>query len=143
MNSYIDEVLGLLSPTQGPGNIFLWKGSLNVSFNIMLENTADLHIVDIHFIREAAGNAPSYVNKAIEFVRRDMLLRPEFYGITAEQAAEYMELDLLGAPEFNFYEDKEWYIKFAEGIFPICDPYGLIVLFHGVAPVGVEDMSDN
>lgn len=143
MNTYIDEVLGLLSPTQGPGNIFLWKGTLNVSFNIMLENTPDLQAVDIHFIREAAGNALSYVDKAIAFVRKDMLLRPDFYRITAEQAGEYAELDLLATPEFNFYEDKEWYIKFAEGVFPICEPYGLIVLFNGMVPVGVEDMSDN
>ncbi|MFJ5117993.1 hypothetical protein [Kitasatospora sp. NPDC088548] len=55
-------------------------------------------------------------------------------GVTEEQAA-------LDAPEVDVHTDG-WLLRFAEGGLPLCEPYGVGVVFEGLRPVRVEDLSE-
>lgn len=49
---------------------------------------------------------------------------------------------LASEPEITFWELERWSMLFAEGRLPICYPYGVLVDFIGLTPVGYQDLSD-
>lgn len=49
---------------------------------------------------------------------------------------------VVDGPEVIFHSEDEWSILFADGVFPICEPYGIMVNFQGGKVVDFTDLSD-
>lgn len=43
--------------------------------------------------------------------------------------------------ELTFWGGDAWSVLFAEGVFPICQPYGVLANFTGDTLVGFDDLS--
>lgn len=48
---------------------------------------------------------------------------------------------VVEGPEVIFHSADEWSILFADGVFPICEPYGIMVNFQGDKVVDFTDLS--
>ncbi|MFJ9695447.1 hypothetical protein [Kitasatospora sp. NPDC101183] len=108
-----------------------------VETNILLDAADDLDRADLPLIASVLGCLDQHLEAGLDFVRAALAADPAFFGLATAPAS--VELD---SPQLNFYADDEWHLRFAEGNLPICDPYGLAVVFHGQRPMRVEDLSD-
>ncbi|MFD0410334.1 hypothetical protein [Kitasatospora sp. NPDC127116] len=146
--------IGQLLPDQGPDGLRVWSVAraprsalygAPVEATVLLEGTDDLDRADLPLVGEVLGRVDHYIGTGIRFVREQVEADPAFFGLTEAQARPYRGLPVadfpLDCPQLNFYLD-EWHLRFAEGRLPICDPYGLAVVFDGQRPVRVEDLSD-
>lgn len=48
---------------------------------------------------------------------------------------------LVDGPEIIFHSEDEWSILFAEGVFPVCEPYGIMVNFQDGKVADFTDLS--
>lgn len=48
---------------------------------------------------------------------------------------------VVDGPEVIFHSEDEWSILFAVGVFPVCEPYGIMVNFQGGKVVDFTDLS--
>ncbi|MNY56669.1 hypothetical protein D3C86_1927750 [compost metagenome] len=50
----------------------------------------------------------------------------------------------MDLPEVILYDDQEeWVLRFAEGLFSICDPYGININFSSDMPISVDNLEDS
>jgi hypothetical protein len=146
--------IGRLRLERGPGDLRVWSveqvpesalyGGL-VEINLLLEGTDDIDAADLVLVGEVLGRLDHYLETGLRFVREALEADPEFFGLTEADTQSYRSVPdadfPLDAPQLNFYAD-EWHLRFAEGRLPICDPYGLVIVFNGQRPLRVEDVSD-
>ncbi|MET8542530.1 hypothetical protein ABZW03_18015 [Kitasatospora sp. NPDC004799] len=146
--------IGRLLPGRGPDGLRLWSVAqaprsalygAPVEATILLEGTDDLDRADLALVGEVLGAIDRYLAAGLRFVREALAADPAFFGLTEAESEPYLglpETDFpLDSPQLNFHLD-EWHLHFAQGRLPICDPYGLAVVFDGQRPVRVEDLSD-
>ncbi|MGW2871818.1 hypothetical protein [Kitasatospora sp. NPDC001225] len=146
--------IGRLLPSRGPDGLRVWsidqapRSTLYgapVEATILLEDTDDLDRADLPLVAEVLGRIDHYLETALHFVREAVAADPALFGLTEAESQPYLRLPAadfpLDSPQLNFYLD-EWHLHFAEGRLPICDPYGLAVVFDGQQPLRVEDLSD-
>ncbi|MEU1290101.1 hypothetical protein [Kitasatospora sp. NPDC005856] len=146
--------IGRLLLDRGPDGLRVWSVARTprsalygtpVEANILLEGTDDLDRADLPLVCEVLGRVDHYIETGIRFVREELQADPAFFGLTEEQSRPYLGLPAedfpLDSPQLNFHLD-EWHLRFAEGRLPICEPYGLSVVFDGRRPVRVEDLSE-
>lgn len=153
-NITIDGV-GEFFLTKGPDSLLLWQTELNlpavyvddsVVVNILLEGNDKLEDVDFELIKRVVASLDDYFLKAVSFLRDKLLAEPDFFGLDEETAQPFLTDPIeefpLYAPGLTFYTAGNWFIQFAEGDLPICDPYGIIIAFEGDEVKQVEDLSD-
>ncbi|MGW4778423.1 hypothetical protein ACWEPA_17385 [Streptomyces filamentosus] len=99
----------------------------DVEVNVMVEAGENIGVMDLRLLGEVLARLGQVVSEASRFVGSRL-------GLPDEQAA-------VDAPEGNFYADG-WMLRFAEGDLPICEPYGVGVLFEGLRPVRLEDLRE-
>ncbi|MFJ9951290.1 hypothetical protein [Kitasatospora sp. NPDC091207] len=146
--------IGALLLVPGPDGLRVWtpehppagsRYGAPVEANILLEHGDDLDQVDLALVAEVLGRVDHYLTLGLGFVRGALEDDPGFFGLTAAELGRYRgpgPADVpLEEPQLNFYVDA-WHLRFAEGRLPICDPYGLAVVFDGHRPVRIEDLSE-
>jgi hypothetical protein len=110
---------------------------------VVLEDADDLDGVDWDLVAEVRDNPDRYLDAALRFVRGEVLADPAAFGLTVADLDPYRgEFDVerlpLDLPRMTFYADHEWVLHFQSGRLPVCDPYGLIVLFDRRRPARPE-----
>ncbi|MFJ2781868.1 hypothetical protein [Kitasatospora sp. NPDC087315] len=146
--------IGRLLFDRGPDELRVWSVAqvprstlygAPVEANILLEGTDDIDQADLLLVGEVLGRLDHYLETGLRFVREALEADPAFFGLTEAESESYRGLPVadfpLDSPQLNFYID-EWHLRFAEGRMPICDPYGLVIVFNGQRPLKVEDLSD-
>jgi hypothetical protein len=147
-----DNVLGELSYDKGPQNINSWTGILeggkssdNEIFTIILEQE-NLEAADKEFIRRIVENWKYYVDKSLGFIKEKVISNPEIFEINDEENKIYANMPIadmpVELPEFIFWENHKWCIKFNYGRFPVCEPFGIGVFFYRENPIEIEGLSD-
>jgi len=100
----------------------------------------------LQLIESVLSKVDSFLETAILYLKNTLLENPSKYHIKDDELAE-LDLDMydfpVELPEINFYENREWMIRFATGRFDVCDPYGIAVCFKEEQPISVEDLSEN
>jgi hypothetical protein len=143
-----DPVLGKLELYSGPEDIYLWKGRTDgkVPVNIMLEGSSDLAVINMDHCRSVVGNEDQWLDRGILFLQEQLKADPAFFGLDKEASDELISMPPdhfpVYTPTFIFYPGEEWLLHFSEGDLPICEPYGVSVLFNGETPVSVDDLSE-
>ncbi|MEO3977730.1 hypothetical protein [Streptomyces sp. CAU 1734] len=148
------HAIGRLHFARGPGELRIWSAAqppwsalhdCPVEVNILLEGTDDIGPADPALIGEILGRLDHYIGTALRFVRGALAADPAFFGLTPAESEPFRDLPVsefpLDTPQLNFYAG-EWHLRFAGGRLPVCDPYGLAVVFIGQRPLRVEDLSD-
>lgn len=144
--------IGRLTPRPAPAGLRMWTVDhpptsalydAPVDAQILLEHSDDLDRADLALIAEVLAGVDGILVAALRFVREALRGDPAFFGLTAAEAAPLLDGEVSGipleSPQFVFHDDS-WLLRF-EGRLPVCDPYGLAVLFEGTRPVGLEDLS--
>jgi hypothetical protein len=106
-----------------------------VPAHVLLEHSDTLYDADLSLLAEILDDVDGYLTLALEYVRQQVAADPSFFGLTEPRDGN------LGEPDIGMV-DTGWYVRFAAGEFPICDPYGLVVDFIGRTPTGIENISD-
>ena len=73
---------------------------------------------------------------------REQLAEPRFGLRDDELLALRGGEPLFGGPEAVIWDDGGWMLRFTESRLDLADPHGIGVLFEGMAPSAVEDLSD-
>ncbi|MEU3573790.1 hypothetical protein AB0E96_36030 [Kitasatospora sp. NPDC036755] len=146
--------IGRLVLGRGPDGLRVWSVEqapwsalygAPVEAAILLDGTDDVDQADLALVGEVLGRIDHYLETGLRFVREALAADPAFFGLTAARSEPYLGLPVtdfpLDHPRLDFHVD-EWHLRFAEGRLPICDPYGLAVVFDGQRPLRVEDLSD-
>lgn len=147
MNETIEHSkLGKLIYQEGPEQIHCWHGELEDSelgFDIILE-TSKLDQANVDFIAKIIQNWKAYEEKALADLREKLILEPELFGLSKEDAKRLSKMEELpfGCPQFTFYENKEWAIIFLENEMGIGEPFGISVNYDGEVLTGVYDLTD-
>jgi hypothetical protein len=102
---------------------------------VLLEHSDTLYDADLSLLTEILDDIDGYLHKATAYVRTRVAEDPAFFGLTEQREPNLREAE-IGVV------DTGWYVRFAQGDLPICDPYGLLVDFVGREPTGVQDISD-
>jgi hypothetical protein len=92
-------------------------------------------------------NINQYLESSILFIKQTLTEQPKKYRITGQEyhflklEVEYFPID---EPQLTFWEGStEWQIRFAEGKFDICDPFGIAVTYNFTNPISVENLEDS
>ncbi|MFE4514466.1 hypothetical protein ACFRMQ_09805 [Kitasatospora sp. NPDC056783] len=121
----------LVRVSDGPGGLSVWGPAeperWGVDVNVMVEAGEDVEAVDLRLLAEVLAHLDDVVTQARRFVCAQL-------DVPQERAA-------LDAPEVDVYTDG-WMLRFARGDLPICEPYGVGVVFEGLRPVRLEDLSE-
>lgn len=139
--------LGKLKYLEGPEKIHCWHGELEGSelgFDIILE-TSKLDQADDSFIAEIIKNWKTYEEKALADLREKLILEPELFGLSKDDANRLSKQNSLPftCPQFTFYENQEWAIVFLENDLGIGEPFGISVNYDGEILTGIYDLSDS
>jgi hypothetical protein len=144
--------IGSMTQEPGPEGSSVWTlarpgysalyGEL-VAVSVVLEDADDLDGVDWDLVAEVRDNPDRYLDAALRFVHGEVLADPAAFGLTVADLDPYRgEFDVerlpLDLPRMTFYADHEWVLHFQSGRLPVCDPYGLIVLFDRRRPARPE-----
>lgn len=151
----IKSKFGELKMGKGPHDDFHWFCEVEIKDCIFPEKIPisiftkkpEISKGMIEFVEEVVLNINSYLELAILFVKKVLTNEKEEYKIKEN---EYIFLDLdfrnfpIDLPELNFTKGAdEWMIRFAEGKFDICYPYGIGVNFKNDKPFSVENLEDS
>lgn len=146
---------GPLTISNGPENNYMWTGSINVSSKYFIGDipiyifTDDecLQIVTIQFVEKIIDNINYFLKDSIVFIRKTLNDNKEKYNIKENEnvfLSYQIEKFPIDYPELIFYENSdEWMIRFAEGKFEICDPYGISIVYNLEEPIRVDNLEDS
>lgn len=133
---HIDTPLGTLAVnTDEEGQPYAqatWQqGEREVFYTLMLDAQHQL-TVDPAFVLERLARLDEFTQAATRHLQ-EALGTPEEVGHNGL---------LLWGEELTFWGGTGWSILFAEGAFPICQPYGVLANFEGDQLVDFDDLSD-
>ncbi|MET9351151.1 hypothetical protein [Streptomyces termitum] len=115
----------------GPGGLSVWGVAeperWGVEVHVLLEAGEDVGAVDLGLLGEVLARLDDVVAEARRFVGAEL-------GVPEERVA-------VEAPEVDVYADG-WMLRFTKGDLPICEPYGVGVVFEGLRPVRLEDLRE-
>jgi hypothetical protein len=98
------------------------------------------------FARATLGAVQLHLDAALALLADRLASDPAFFGASIEQAARCLALGPaglpFGRPELTFYDHESWLMRFTEGRLPVCDPFGIGVVFQGQQPRSIEDLSE-
>ena len=146
--------IGAMTLEPGPDGASVWTlarpgystryGEL-VAVSIVLEGADNLDSVDWTLVGEVRDNLDRYLEAGLRFVHAEVVADPASFGLAVHDD-RYREFDVdqfpLDLPRLTFYADHEWLMHFQRGRLPVCEPYGLLVLFDRRQPVRIENVSE-
>lgn len=140
---------------KGPENDFCWSGYIDVSNKVSSKKipiyilTKNQRILGntIEFVQKIVLDFNQYLKASIIFIKETLNEQKENYNIK-EDEHDFLMLDVetfpVYMPEITFYEDSiEWILRFSEGKFSICDPFGIGVTFRYDKPISVDNLEDS
>ncbi|MEU0543042.1 hypothetical protein ABZ319_24530 [Nocardia sp. NPDC005978] len=144
--------IGAFVPVPAPDGQAMWSPQVQVT-STLFPARIEVNVIlspgespNAPLITEILADIDDHLSAALRFLHRSLLSNPSTFGLTDNEATRYHRFDPtsfpVDHPQLTFYADSEWLIRFAEGTFPICDPYGVGVTFADTTPVRVEDFSD-
>lgn len=155
MTNIYKSQFGELLLGQGPEDNFVWTGHIDIS-NHIFSGQIPIYILTkervipndtIKLTETIVLNIHLYLEKSISFIKQTFTAQPDLYKI---RKAEYDLLNLdtasfpLNFPELTFWEgSNEWMMRFAEGDFYICDPFGISVTYSWTDPIRVDNLEDS
>ncbi|NIG56406.1 hypothetical protein [Chitinophaga sp. Cy-1792] len=148
--SITETRFGLLKAGQGPENTIFWEGSYEAGDDMVIvyiqSGNGGISPETLQMAEEVVLTAESFVLKAREHILSAFTADPAKY--LEEEEHRYLEADAaqlpLEMPELIFYDgDEEWMLRFAAGVFAICDPFGIAVSFRNKEILRLEDLSDS
>jgi hypothetical protein len=131
-------------PEPSPAGLHCWRLRTDtpttlfpdpVPVHVLLERSDSLYDADLSLLAEILDDIDGYLALALDYVRQQVTEDPSFFGLTEPKDGN------LDEPDIGMV-DTGWYVRFSQGDFPICDPYGLVVDFIGRTPTGVENLSE-
>ncbi|AXB57510.1 hypothetical protein [Flavobacterium fluviale] len=149
MTSQIDiyeTKFGQLILSHGPENDFVWSGQINEFPIYIFTKDRNLSNNTIEFVETIVSDIEGYIETSILFMKQTIIREREKYNIKENEYLIILDKNYcpVDQPEFIFYENSsEWSIRFAEGIFSICDPFGIAVTFKFKTPLGVDNLEDS
>jgi len=113
-----------------------------VPVNVVLESTESPDDVDLALVTAVLSSLDDHIGRALTFVHGRLLVDPSSFGLTS--ASPYVTVDdvPVDLPQVNFYVGDEWILHFQRGRLPICEPYGMGVVFSRHNPVRIDDLTD-
>ncbi|RFM26983.1 hypothetical protein [Deminuibacter soli] len=145
---------GELILMETPQEISMWSGNVHIDaagFSgevpvYIHTHGNEISAASILFVEKIVADIDSCLINGLLFIKQTLQKDPEGHNIT-EDEVDWLDLPPeefpVDLPELIFYEDsEEWMLRFAEGQFAICDPFGIAVLFQQTEPVALEDLSD-
>ncbi len=88
-----------------------------------------------------ASDIDRYIKEALAFLK-DELRRGCFLSDDELKLLDVPVCDLpFSSPQCTFYaHDKQWLMRFAEGVLDICEPFGIGVIFEDEKPLRLENL---
>ncbi len=88
-----------------------------------------------------ASDIDRYIKEALAFLK-DELRRGCFLSEDELKLLDVPVCDLpFSSPQCTFYaHDKQWLMRFAEGVLDICEPFGIGVIFEDEKPLYLENL---
>jgi len=140
---------------EGPEETFVWSIRIVVD-NRFFDGEIPLYILtraekpSVSMLRRAEailGNMESYLETGISFLKRTLTEQADDFKIS-DREREYLVREIevfpVDFPEVILYDDEEeWVLRFAEGLFSICDPYGININFSSDKPISLDNLEDS
>lgn len=145
---------GELYLESGTENDFFWSGNIDISNDSHSSDKAPIYIFTknwiisnetIEFVEKMVLDINLYLEASILYLKKTLTEQREKYNINENEYLLISDSNYcpVEKPEFIFYEDSiEWMIRFAEGIFSICDPLGIAVTFKFSEPISLDNLED-
>jgi len=123
------------------GSVFLVGKFLQMPVSVELES-ADIEQVDFDFIQDKVSKFAQIKRQTELFFEHIARNSPDLLGLAAGARLADCR-DCIACPEFAFGSGAgSWSIVYRESVFPIAEPYGILVNYFGDEVVGFEDISD-
>ncbi|MDR2269995.1 MAG: hypothetical protein LBF27_03725 [Sphingobacterium sp.] len=146
---------GVLECADGPEGTSIWSAQVAVN-NRFFEEHIPLYIFtkaekpSVVILAQAEtiiGNIEHYLEIGLSFLKKTLTEQANDFKITASESI-YLDKNIaefpVDLPEIILYdEDEQWILRFAEGLFSICDPYGIHVNFSSDHPIAVDNLEDS
>ncbi len=155
----IDKIIyeakfGQLTLRNGPENDFIWCCEIVVENDNFLDEipvyvfTKNQKIANdtAKFVEEIISESNQHLETAVLFMKQILIEQAKIYNIKENEYLHLLDKKYCPVvyPEFIFYENSsEWSIRFADGIFSICDPFGISVTFKFKAPISVDNLENS
>jgi len=112
-----------------------------VAFCLVSTDGADVDNETILLVQSIGQDINWYIKEALIFLR-DELRRGCLLSKDELRALDVPVCDLpFESPQCTFYaQDRQWLMRFAEGAFDICEPFGIGVIFEGEKPLRLENL---
>lgn len=112
-----------------------------VPFCLVSTDGADVDNETILLVQSIAQDIDWYIKEALIFLR-DELRRGCFLSKDELKLLDMPVCDLpFSSPQCTFYaQDRQWLMRFAEGVLDICEPFGIGVIFEGEKPLCLENL---
>lgn len=155
VNKTLKANFGALECTEGPEETFVWSIQIAVNNRFfegeiplyILTKTEDLSVNITGRAEAILDNMENYLETGISFLKKTLTEQAYDFKIT-EQEEEYLDKEIeefpVDLPEIILYdEEEEWVLRFAVGLFSICDPYGININFSLDKPISVDNLEDS
>lgn len=144
--------IGPLTAQPGPEGETLWSPLAAISSSLF-DDPLEVNVLlaegrsaDSTLIATVLGNPDHYLLLALRFLHTELITDPTSLGSTPAEVRRFERFDPttfpVDRPQLNFYDGTEWLLRFTDGGLPICEPYGVAVVFENHEPVRVEDLRD-
>jgi len=112
-----------------------------VAFCLVSTDGADRDDETTLLAERIASDIDRYIKEALAFLK-DELRRGCFLSEDELKLLDVPVCDLpFSSPQCTFYaHDKQWLMRFAEGVLDICEPFGIGVIFEGEKPLRLENL---
>ncbi|MFC8385984.1 hypothetical protein [Nocardia sp. NPDC057272] len=145
--------IGPFTAQPGPEDESTWSPQAAISSSLF-DDPVEVNVVlpegrsaDSALIATVLGDLDHYLLLGLRFLHTGLIADPASFGSTPADMHLLERFDPttfpVDRPQLNFYDGTEWLLRFAEGGLPICEPYGVAVIFVNQEPVRVEDLRDS
>ena len=112
-----------------------------VPFCLVSIDRADVDDETTFLAERIARDIDQHIKEAFVFLK-DELRQGRFLSKDEIKLLDVPVFDLpFSSPQCTFYaRDKQWLMRFAEGEFDICEPYGIGVIFEDEKPLRLENL---
>ena len=128
---------------------FIWYAQLElksesfgeVPFCLVCKDETGVDDETILLAERIAKDIDQYIKEALVFLK-DELRREHCLSDDELKLLDVPVCDLpFSSPQCTFYaRDKQWLMRFAEGVLDICEPFGIGVIFEGEKPLCLENL---
>jgi hypothetical protein len=108
----------------------------SVYTNVAVESFDVLDQATFAFAKTIIAEFDEHTKRAGEYLLHCYEREPAQLGGECE-----ISIPVVRFPEMTFWGGEKWSILFTYGVFPICQPYGILINFLGVEITGFEDIS--